>query len=63
VGLNRAVAEPGIRVHGSPETVRWSNGILIKAAGPQTKIRFSSPLFRFGARLKLELDGRRGIRM
>jgi hypothetical protein len=43
---------PGIRVHGSLKTVRWSNGFVIKTAGPPIEFRFGAPYSgsdRFGA--------------
>jgi hypothetical protein len=55
---------PGIRVHGIPKTVRWSNGFVIKTAGPPIEFRFgasySDPV-RFGAMPTLQLDVRNRI--
>jgi hypothetical protein len=34
---------PGIRVHGIPKTVRWSNGFVIKTARPPIEFRFGAP--------------------
>ena len=55
---------PGIRVHGIPKTVRWSNGFVIKTARPPIEFRFGAPYsgsVRFGAMHALQLDVRNRI--
>ena len=55
---------PGIRVHGIPKTVRWSNGFVIKTASRPIEFRFGAPCSGFdlfGAMHTLQLDERNRI--
>jgi hypothetical protein len=64
VRIWETITVPGIRVHGIPKTVRWSNGFLIKAVGQPVQFRFGAPYSSsewFGAIPTLPFDVRNRI--